>query len=60
MKDQTVTELGKYYTADSFPKGLSRKVVESISHIKNEPGWLTEFRLEAFEVYSQKEMPKWG
>ena len=50
----------KYYSADNFPKGLSKKVVESISHIKNEPGWLTEFRLQAFEIYNEKEMPKWG
>lgn len=50
----------RYYAADNFPKGLTKKVVESISHIKNEPGWLTEFRLKAFEIYQQKEMPKWG
>jgi len=49
-----------YYSADNFPKGLTKKVVESISHIKNEPSWLTEFRLKAFEIYTQKEMPKWG
>ena len=49
-----------YYSADNFPKGLTKKVVESISHIKNEPTWLTEFRLKAFEIYTQKEMPKWG
>jgi len=49
-----------YYKPDGFPKGLTRKVVESISHIKNEPGWLTEFRLKAFEIYEQKPMPQWG
>ncbi|MCB1142197.1 MAG: Fe-S cluster assembly protein SufB [Leptospiraceae bacterium] len=53
-------KLSDYYQADSFPKGLSKKVVESISHIKNEPGWMTEFRLKAFEIYLQKEMPTWG
>ncbi len=54
MKDEL------YYSADNFPKGLTKKVVESISHIKNEPTWLTEFRLKAFEIYTQKEMPQWG
>jgi Fe-S cluster assembly protein SufB len=49
-----------YYPADGFPKGLSRRVVESISHIKSEPGWVTEFRLKALEVYKQKPMPRWG
>lgn len=49
-----------FYRPDNFPKGLTKKVVESISHIKNEPGWLTEFRLKAFEIYTQKPMPTWG
>lgn len=49
-----------YYEPDAFPKGLSKKVVESISHIKKEPGWLTEFRLKAFQVYQEKPMPSWG
>jgi FeS assembly protein SufB len=50
----------EFYKADAFPKGLTRKVVESISHIKNEPSWLTEFRLEAFRIYEEKPMPTWG
>ena len=50
----------KYYEADSFPAGLSRKVVESISHIKNEPGWITEFRLKALDIFESKPMPEWG
>jgi Fe-S cluster assembly protein SufB len=57
-KDHTGNQ--EFYKADGFPKGLSRKVVESISHIKNEPGWLTEFRLKSFEVYENKVMPQWG
>ena len=49
-----------HYAPDGFPKGLSRRVVESISHIKNEPGWVTEFRLEALEVFESRPMPAWG
>ncbi|MEM7181805.1 MAG: Fe-S cluster assembly protein SufB [Spirochaetota bacterium] len=60
MTLETLQPEKEYYQADNFPKGLSRKVVESISHIKNEPGWLTEFRLKAFEIYESKPMPKWG
>src|SRR5690606_31247851 len=37
-----------------------RRVVESISHIKSEPGWLTEFRLSALEVFESRPMPSWG
>lgn len=53
-------EAGRYFAPDAFPKGLTRKVVESISHIKNEPGWVTEFRLKAYELYESKPMPDWG
>ncbi len=49
-----------YYQPDKFPKGINRKVVESISHIKNEPGWVTEFRLKALEIFLSKPMPQWG
>jgi len=50
----------KYYEPDKFPKGLNKKVVESISHIKNEPGWVAEFRLKALEIFFSKPMPNWG
>ena len=49
-----------FYQPDGFPRGLNRKVVESISHIKNEPGWLTEFRLQALDTFQSKPMPTWG
>lgn len=55
-----VVEQERYYKPNNFPRGLTKKVVESISHIKNEPGWVTEFRLKAFEVYQSKPMPTWG
>ncbi|MDV6235757.1 Fe-S cluster assembly protein SufB [Leptospira ellisii] len=59
IETESLTE-DRYYRPDNFPKGLTRKVVESISHIKNEPDWLTSFRLKAFEIYEQKPMPTWG
>lgn len=43
-----------------FEKGLSRKVVEEISMMKNEPGWMTDFRLRSLEIFEKKGMPKWG
>ncbi len=42
------------------PKGLSQKVVESISHYKNEPAWMREFRLRALKIFLAKPMPTWG
>lgn len=42
------------------PKGLNRQVVESISHFKNEPDWMRQFRLQALMMFEQKMMPTWG
>ncbi len=40
--------------------GLSREVIEEISAIKNEPQWMREFRLRAYEIFLKKPMPTWG
>jgi Fe-S cluster assembly protein SufB len=42
------------------PKGLNRNLVEQISAQKNEPGWMTDFRLKALAIFEQKPMPTWG
>lgn len=42
------------------PKGLNRQVVEAISHYKNEPDWMRQFRLQALMMFEQKMMPTWG
>ena len=62
MSTQTLqkVEENPFYDPDNFPPGLSRKVVESISHIKSEPGWVTEFRLKALQIFESKPMPSWG
>src|SRR5690606_35663349 len=41
-------------------KGLSREIVEQISRMKNEPDWMREFRLKAYEIFLKKPMPTWG
>lgn len=41
-------------------RGLTRQVVEQISEMKNEPDWMRQFRLKAFEVFEAKPMPMWG
>jgi len=41
-------------------KGISAQTVYQISKIKNEPDWMTEIRLKAFEIFRQKKMPDWG
>jgi Fe-S cluster assembly protein SufB len=41
-------------------KGLTREVVEYISHIKGEPAWMLEIRLRAYELFLKKPLPTWG
>ena len=41
-------------------KGLSRKVVEEISWLKSEPGWMRAFRLDAYDRFLSRPMPPWG
>jgi Fe-S cluster assembly protein SufB len=41
-------------------KGLNKKIVLAISEQKNEPGWMTDFRLQALEIFESKPMPSWG
>ena len=41
-------------------KGLSKETVISISKLKNEPQWMLDFRLRAFDVFMKKPMPNWG
>ena len=41
-------------------KGLDKSVVENISHMKNEPEWMREYRLRAFDIFLSKKMPMWG
>jgi len=43
-----------------FPKGINEKIVEEISRIKNEPQWMTEFRLKAYRHFVSRPLPMWG
>lgn len=41
-------------------KGLTKDVIVEISKLKNEPQWMLDFRLRAYEVFMKKPMPNWG
>jgi len=45
--------------AETFPVGLNKEIVKKISAKKNEPGWMTEWRLSAFEAWEKMEEPEW-
>jgi len=52
-----------FYTdieADKFPVGLNEDIVKAISKKKNEPEWMTEWRLEAFKVWKEMTEPEWA
>ena len=40
--------------------GLTPEIVRDISKRKNDPEWMTEFRLKSLEVYNSLELPTWG
>lgn len=46
--------------ADEIPKGLTHETIRLISKKKNEPDWMLEFRLKAFEKWLTMKMPKWA
>jgi len=41
-------------------RGLTRDTVEEISQIKNEPDWMLQFRLRAYDHFLARPMPTWG
>ena len=42
------------------PKGLNEKIIREISRLKNEPKWMLEFRLKAYQAFKRLPMPKFG
>lgn len=52
-----------FYTdieSETFPVGLNEEVVRAISQRKNEPDWMTEWRLEAYRTWSNMQEPDWA
>ena len=41
-------------------RGLTREMVAQISERKNEPAWMRDLRLRAYEAYMRRPMPNWG
>ena len=46
--------------SDTFPSGLNKEIVRAISRKKDEPEWMTEWRLKAFESWSEMREPEWA
>ncbi|MCH7784622.1 MAG: Fe-S cluster assembly protein SufB [Bacteroidetes bacterium] len=52
-----------FYTdieSDTFPVGLNEDVVRAISKKKEEPEWMTDWRLKAFQYWKEMVEPEWA
>ena len=52
-----------FYTdieSDTLPVGLNENIIKAISKRKNEPSWMTKWRLEAYEKFLEMEEPDWA
>ncbi|MCB9248154.1 MAG: Fe-S cluster assembly protein SufB [Ignavibacteriales bacterium] len=45
---------------DEFPKGLNEDIIRKISAKKNEPEWMTEWRLKAYRHWLTIKEPNWA
>ncbi|SFN56928.1 Fe-S cluster assembly protein SufB [Algoriella xinjiangensis] len=45
---------------EEFPVGLNEDIVRAISAKKEEPEWMTEWRLEAYRAWQKMEEPEWA
>lgn len=45
---------------EDFPMGISEDIVREISKRKNEPDWMTEWRLDAYRTWLTLEEPDWA
>ena len=46
--------------SETFPVGLNEDIVRSISKKKNEPKWMTDWRLDAFSAWKKMKEPEWS
>ncbi|WLD23619.1 Fe-S cluster assembly protein SufB [Flavobacterium dauae] len=52
-----------FYTeleSETFPVGLNEDIVRAISMKKNEPEWMTEWRLDAYRIWQEMTEPNWA
>jgi len=66
VKSVNVEYAEKYGFADAedyvfkAEKGLSEDVIRHMSALKNEPAWMLENRLKAYQHFLERPMPTWG
>ena len=59
--DRGIYDIKNEFTyAYKTEKGLTPEIIREISQEKNEPKWMTDFRLKSLEIYNKKPIPTWG
>ena len=63
--DKRLSEEYKYgfttdIESDQAPPGLNDDIIRFISKKKNEPSWMTDWRMNAFHKWQQKKEPDWA
>ena len=46
--------------SDSLPPGLNEDIIRALSALKEEPEWMTEWRLDAYRHWLTMPMPNWA
>ncbi len=41
-------------------KGLTEEIIKQISHEKDEPQWMLDYRLQSLRIYKEMPVPTWG
>jgi Fe-S cluster assembly protein SufB len=59
QRDQFAFHDDIVYLAET-KRGLTRATVEEISRFKDEPEWMLQFRLRAYDHFVQRAMPAWA
>lgn len=63
VNDEYIEKYGFHEEENNFfksRKGLDEEIVRQISAMKNEPEWMTDFRLRSLAAFNAKPMPNWG
>ena len=59
--DRSVYDIkDKENDAYRIKSGLDASIVEKISKEKNDPAWMTMFRLQSLQIYNELKVPDWG
>ena len=46
--------------SEKAPKGLNEDIIRFISAKKNEPDWMLDYRLNAFNIWKKMQEPEWA